>query len=100
VLAGHCSKLATRGVPGVASTAEALRALFSIGGPSPSAPTGVVAQGGQPARHGTLGVTLSGPSSCHCSSDRAAGSSEPGHAEPAPRCILPPAAAEGHVRMG
>ena len=28
VLAGHCSKLATRGAPGVASTAEALPALF------------------------------------------------------------------------
>jgi hypothetical protein len=46
-------------------------------------PTGECAQGGQPARHGTLGVTLSGPSSCHCSSDRAAGTSGPGRGEPA-----------------
>jgi hypothetical protein len=58
------------------------RAL-KVWGSSSSVPTDVVAQGGQPARHGTLGVTLPRHSAPpHCVPDDAAGTSGPGHAEP------------------
>jgi hypothetical protein len=59
-----------------------------------------VAQGEQPARHGTQGVTLPGLSACHGSSEGAADPSRPGADRARPRHCRPPAAAERHGRDG
>jgi hypothetical protein len=77
-----CGPLASCLVPGSRS-----RPRYGFGAFSRSClslPTSSGAQGGQPARRGILGVTLlrhSAPS--HCIPDDAAGTSGPGHTEPA-----------------